>query len=54
MRAELRIMMNEEGVFEDKYRYRQLLKFVKPVKSKHVRIKVLIVKIYRLKYSLNL
>jgi hypothetical protein len=31
MRGELRYIMNEDGVFEDKYRYRQMLKFVKPL-----------------------
>jgi hypothetical protein len=29
--------MNEDGVFEDKYRYRQMLKFVKPVNSQVLR-----------------
>jgi hypothetical protein len=33
MRGEFRYIMNEEGVFEDKYRYRQMLKFVKPLNS---------------------
>jgi hypothetical protein len=37
MRGELRYMMNAEGVFEDKYRYRQLIKFVKPLNSKVLR-----------------
>jgi hypothetical protein len=29
--------MNEDGVFEDKYRYRQMLKFVKPLNSQVMR-----------------
>jgi hypothetical protein len=33
MRGEFRYMMNAEGVFEDKYRYRQMLKFMKPLNS---------------------
>ena len=33
MRGEFRYMMNADGVFEDKYRYRQMLKFVKPLKQ---------------------
>jgi hypothetical protein len=33
MRGEFRYMMNKDGVFEDKYRYRQMLKFVKPINS---------------------
>jgi len=37
MRGEIRYMMNEEGVFEDKYRYRQMLKFVKPLNSQILR-----------------
>jgi len=37
MRGEFRYMMNEEGVFEDKYRYRQMLKFVKPLNSQVLR-----------------
>lgn len=35
MRGELRYMMNQDGDFEDKYRYRQMLKFVKPL-NRHV------------------
>ena len=34
MRGELRYMMNADGVFEDKYRYRQMIKYVKPLNSK--------------------
>ena len=30
-------MMNADGVFEDKYRYRQMLKFVKPLNSQVLR-----------------
>ena len=37
MRGEFRYLMNEEGVFEDKYRYRQMLKFVKPINSQVMR-----------------
>jgi hypothetical protein len=36
-RGEFRYMMNADGVFEDKYRYRQLLKFVKPLNSQVLR-----------------
>jgi hypothetical protein len=37
MRGELRFMMNADSVFEDKYRYRQLIKFVKPINSQVLR-----------------
>jgi hypothetical protein len=37
MRGELRYMMNADGVFEDKYRYRQMIKYVKPLNSKVLR-----------------
>ncbi len=37
MRGELRYMMNSEGDFEFKYRYRQMLKYVKPINSKVMR-----------------
>jgi hypothetical protein len=37
MRAEVRYMTNEEGVFEDTYRYRQMLKFIKPINSQVLR-----------------
>jgi len=37
MRGEFRYMMNAEGVFEDKYRYRQMIKFVKPINSQVLR-----------------
>jgi len=37
MRGEFRYMMNADGVFEDKYRYRQMLKFVKPLNSNVLR-----------------
>jgi hypothetical protein len=33
MRGEFRYIMNEEGVFDDKYRYRQMIKYVKPLNS---------------------
>jgi hypothetical protein len=36
-RAEFRYMMNEEGVYEDKYRFRQMLKYVQPLNSKFLR-----------------
>jgi len=36
-RVELRYMMNSDGVFEDKYRYRQLIKYVKPLNSQVLR-----------------
>ena len=37
MRGELRYMQNEDGVFEDKYRYRQQVKFLKPLNSNFLR-----------------
>jgi hypothetical protein len=37
MRGELRYMMNAEGVYEDKYRYRQMIKFTKPINGKVLR-----------------
>jgi hypothetical protein len=37
MRAEIRLIGNEEGVFEDVYRYRQKLKFLKPLNSQMLR-----------------
>jgi hypothetical protein len=37
MRGEVRIMMNADSVFEDKYRYRQMIKFIKPVNGKMLR-----------------
>jgi hypothetical protein len=37
MRGEFRYIMNADGVFEDKYRYRQMIKFVKPVNSQVLR-----------------
>ncbi len=37
MRGEFRYMMNADGVFEDKYRYRQMIKFVKPLNSQVLR-----------------
>jgi len=33
MRGEFRYMMNADGVFEDKYRYRQMIKYMKPINS---------------------
>jgi hypothetical protein len=33
MRGEFRYIMNADSVFEDKYRYRQMIKFVKPINS---------------------
>ena len=37
MRTEFRYIMNEEGYFEDKYRYRQMLKYIQPLNSKFLR-----------------
>ena len=37
MRGEFRYMMNADGVFEDKYRYRQMIKYMKPINSKVLR-----------------
>jgi hypothetical protein len=37
MRGEFRYMMNAEGVFEDKYRYRQMIKFMLPINSQVLR-----------------
>jgi hypothetical protein len=37
MRGEFRYIMNADSVFEDKYRYRQMLKFVKPINSQVLR-----------------
>jgi Protein of unknown function (DUF2490) len=37
MRGEFRYMMNADGEYEDKYRYRQMLKFVKPINSQVMR-----------------
>jgi Protein of unknown function (DUF2490) len=37
MRGEFRYMMNADGEYEDKYRYRQMLKFVKPLNSQVMR-----------------
>jgi hypothetical protein len=37
MRVDLRYMMNSDGDFEFKYRYRQLIKFVKPINSQVLR-----------------
>jgi hypothetical protein len=37
MRGEFRYMMNADSVFEDKYRFRQLIKFVKPINSQVLR-----------------
>jgi hypothetical protein len=33
MRGELRFVSNEDGIFEDTYRYRQMLKYMKPLNS---------------------
>ena len=33
MRGEMRYMMNADGEFEDKYRYRQMLKYLRPLNS---------------------
>jgi len=37
IRGEFRLMMNEEGNYEDKYRYRQMIKYVKPINGKVLR-----------------
>jgi len=37
MRGEFRYMMNAEGVYEDKYRYRQMIKYMKPINGKVLR-----------------
>jgi len=37
MRGEFRYMMNEEGVYEDKYRYRQMIRYMKPINGKVLR-----------------
>lgn len=37
MRGEIRFMMNKEGVYEDKYRYRQMIKYVQPLNGKVLR-----------------
>jgi len=37
MRGEFRYMMNADSVFEDKYRYRQMIKFLKPINSRVLR-----------------
>lgn len=37
MRGEIRIMMNEDGEFEDHYRYRQMIKYVQPLNGKFLR-----------------
>ncbi len=37
MRVDFRYMMNADGEFDDNYRYRQMLKFVKPLNSQVLR-----------------
>jgi len=37
MRGEFRYIMNADGDFEDKYRYRQMIKYVKPLNSQVLR-----------------
>jgi len=37
VRGELRFMMNADGVYEDKYRYRQMLKYLQPLNSNTLR-----------------
>ena len=37
MRGEFRYIMNADGMFEDKYRYRQMIKFMIPVNSQILR-----------------
>ena len=41
MRTDVRLVQNEEGVYEDIYRYRQILKFIKPFNSQVLRQGVL-------------
>ncbi len=37
MRGEMRYMMNEDGNYEDKYRYRQMIKYIQPLNGKFLR-----------------
>ena len=37
MRGEIRFIMNADSVFEDKYRYRQMIKYVQPLNGKILR-----------------
>jgi hypothetical protein len=37
LRGEFRYMMNSDGVYEDRYRYRQSLKYLQPLNSKFLR-----------------
>ena len=37
MRMEARFMTDESGVYEDSYRYRQMLKYIKPLNSQVLR-----------------
>lgn len=37
MRGEFRLIMDDEGVYQDKYRYRQMIKYMKPVNGKILR-----------------
>jgi hypothetical protein len=37
IRGEFRYLMNADGAFEDKYRYRQMIKFMKPINSRVLR-----------------
>ncbi len=37
MRGEFRYLMNADGVYEDKYRYRQMLKYIQPLNSQVLR-----------------
>jgi hypothetical protein len=37
IRGEFRYMMNSDGVYEDRYRYRQMLKYLRPLNSKFLR-----------------
>ena len=37
MRGEIRFIMNEDSVFEDKYRYRQMIKYQQPINGKILR-----------------
>jgi hypothetical protein len=37
MRGEIRFIMNEDGLFEDNYRYRQMIKYLQPINGKVLR-----------------
>ena len=37
MRGEIRFIMDKDGVFQDNYRYRQMLKYLQPLNAKYLR-----------------